>query len=137
MVTKTNIKCKMLPFSEKLEIIKKVDTSPNMTCTKGCETTQHTGVLTNSICENKKNTFQHRMLGTEKLKTSKHKKTESVLLSGQGIPIHGSMLTQKTEERALKLNAEFTPMTGWIDVLTDSGNMHGLGTEPLSKEFKA
>jgi hypothetical protein len=35
--TKTNIKHKMLSLSEKLEMIKKVDAQPHVTCTKVAE----------------------------------------------------------------------------------------------------
>jgi hypothetical protein len=55
MAAKTNIKCKALSVSEKLEVIKKVDAQPHVTCTKVAEQLTIPASVLNSIMAKKKN----------------------------------------------------------------------------------
>jgi transposase len=122
--TKTNIKCKVLSVSEKLEIIKKVDTQLHVTCTKVAEQFSIPASTLNNIIANKKNILQQCVTsqpGRKKLKASKYEKTELVLLEwfrqkqALNIPILGPVLRQKAEEITLKLNTEFTPLNRWLN----------------------
>jgi hypothetical protein len=73
-----------------------------------------------------KNTLQQcasNQPGRKKLRTSKYKKTQSVVLEWfrlqQGLytPIKGPISRQKAEEIALKLYTEITLSNGWHDQL--------------------
>jgi hypothetical protein len=54
MATKTNVKCKALSVSEKLEGIQKVDAEPHVTCAMVVEQFNILSVL-NNVMVNKKN----------------------------------------------------------------------------------
>jgi hypothetical protein len=124
MATSTmGIKCKPLSISEKLNIISKVDGTPNAPCTKTAEepgipvTTLHTAmynrnkILKQSLTE----------LNKKKIKTAKCEEVEAILMErfrqkrALNLTVDGPILKRKAEEMATKLNIEFRPSSGWID----------------------
>jgi hypothetical protein len=122
MATSTmHIKRKPLSISEKLNIISKVDGTPNAPHTKTAEelgipvTTFHTvmynrnKILKQSLTEerNRKKTKQQNM-----------KRWKQFLRSGSDknghLTVDGPILKRKAEEIATKLNIDFRPSNGWI-----------------------
>jgi hypothetical protein len=104
MVTKANIKCKVLAVSEKLGLIKNQQLCMPL-------------LTLNIDMENKKNILAMHNYSTrwKNVKTSQCEKIKVVLLEcyrqkqAQYTPIQCPMLRQKAKEIALKLHIVFTP----------------------------
>jgi hypothetical protein len=125
MATSTmGIKCKPRSISEKLNIISKVDGTPNAPRTKIAEELGIPVAALHTVMYNRNRILKQSLteqLNREKIKTAKYEKMEAILMEwfrqkwALHVTVDGPILKRKAEEIATKLNVDFRPSNGWID----------------------
>jgi hypothetical protein len=125
MATSTvGIKCKPLSISEKLNIISKVDGTPNAPCTKTAEELGIPVATLHTVMYNRNKILKQSLteqLNRKKIKTEKYEKVEAILMERfrqkrpLNLTVDGPILKRKEEEISMKLNIDFRPSSGWID----------------------
>lgn len=120
-----SIQRKPLSLMEKLEMIKKVDSSPNTSRAKIAENLGVPVSTLNNIMSKRaiitKQSLDASPLDRKKQKPGKYDKVEIVLLEwfrqkrALNLPLSGPIIREKAEDIARRLNVEFTASNGWID----------------------
>jgi hypothetical protein len=125
MATSTmGIKCKPLSVSEKLNIISKVDGTPNAPRTRIAEELRIPVTTLHTVMYNRNRILKQSLtqqLNRKKIKAAKYEKVEAILMEwfrqkrALNLTACVPILKRKAEEIATKLNIDFRPSNGWID----------------------